>query len=186
MQAARREPIIISDAVYTRYAIQHDKSVAVNCLVLFMTNWNKVKMSCGQTQPVVLRRGIRFRHGSLFCHQASGCVNSSSAARALCGIGIAPYVATFLVNIFHLPRSYSYLANLEKSSPIHTWSSRRLRWREFEDTCTNADGWHEWRWFQVSVFSIWFPNKVHRSSRNKYAECRINSRPIFLRSNLPI
>ncbi len=27
-------------------------------------------MSCGQTQPVVLRRGIRFRHGSLFCHQA--------------------------------------------------------------------------------------------------------------------
>ncbi len=74
-------------------------------------------MSCGQTQPVVLRHGIRFRHGSLFCHQASGCVNSSSAARALCGIGIAPYVATFLVNIFHLPRSYSYLANLEKSSP---------------------------------------------------------------------
>ncbi len=127
---------------------------------------------------------IRFRHGSLFCHQASGCVNSSSAAHALCGIGIAPYVATFLVNIFHLPRSYSYLANLEKSSPIHTWSSGRLRWRELEDTCTNADGWHEWRWFQISDFSIWFPNKVHRSSRNKYAECRINS--IFLRSNLPI
>ncbi len=106
-----------------------------NCLVLFMTNWNKVKMSCGLTQPVVLRRGIRFRHGSLFCHQASGsgALNSSSAARALCGIGIAPYVATFLVNIFHLPRSYSYLANLEKSSPIHTWSSGRLRWRELED-----------------------------------------------------
>ncbi len=67
-------------------------------------------MSCGQTQPVVLRRGF---------HQASARVNSSSAARALCGIGIAPYVATFLVNIFHLPRSYSYLANLEKSSPDH-------------------------------------------------------------------
>ncbi len=142
-----------------------------------MTNWNKVKMSCGQTQPVVLRRGF---------HQASGRVNSSSAARALCG-GIASYVATFLVNIFHLPLSYSYLANLEKSSPIHTWSSGRLRSRELEDTCTNADGWHEWRWFQISDFSIWwmemipdqrfsiwFPNNVHRSSRNKYAECRIN------------
>ncbi len=114
-------------------------------------------MSYGQTQPVVLRRGIRFRHGSLFCHQASGCVNSSSAARALCGIGIAPYVATFLVNIFHLSRSYSYLANLEKSSPIHTWSSGRLRWRELEDTRTNADGWHEWRWFQISDLVFGFP-----------------------------
>ncbi len=146
-----------------------------------MTNWNKVKMSCEQTQPVVLRRGIRFRHGSLFCHQTSGCVNSSSAAHALCG-GIAPYVATFLVNIFHLLRSYSYL---EKSSPIRTWSSGRLRWRELEDLYKR--GWVTWmemipdRWC-----SIWFPNKVHRSSRNKYAECRINSRPIFLRSNLPI
>ncbi len=148
-----------------------------------MTNWNKVKMSCGQTQPVVLRRGIRFRHGSLFLHQASGCVNSSSAARALCGIGIAPYVATFRVNIFHLPRSYSYLANLEKSSPIHTWSSGRLRWRELVDLYKRGSV----TWMEMipdQRFSIWFPNKVHRSSRNKYAECRINS--IFLRSNLPI
>ncbi len=40
--------------------------------------------------------------------------------------------------------------------------------------------------FPDQRFSIWFPNNVHRSSRNKYAECRINSRPIFLRSNLPI
>ncbi len=148
-----------------------------------MTNWNKVKMSCGQTQPVVLRRGVRFRHGSLFCHQASGHVNSSSAARALCGIGIASFVATFLVNIFHLPRSYSYLANLEKSSPIHTWSSGRLRWRELEDLYKR--GWVTWmETIPDRRCSIWFPNKVHRSSRNKYAECRINS--IFLRSNLPI
>ncbi len=148
-----------------------------------MTNWNKVKMSCGQTQPVVLRRGVRFRHGSLFCHQASGRVNSSSAACALCGIGIAPYVATFLVNIFHLPLSYSYLANLEKSSPIHTWSSGRLRWRELEDLYKRGSV----TWMEMipdQRFSIWFPNKVHRSSRNKYAECRINS--ILLRSNLPI
>ncbi len=148
-----------------------------------MTNWNKVKMSCRQTQPVVLRRGNRFRHGSLFFHQASGCVNSSSAARALCGIGIAPYVATFLVNIFHLPLSNSYLANLEKSSPIHTWSSGRLRswtWRHLYKR-----GWVTWmEMIPDRRFSIWFPNKVHRSSRNKYAECRINS--IFLRSNLPI
>ncbi len=148
-----------------------------------MMNWNKVKMSCGQTQPVVLRRGVRFRHGSLFCHQASGRVNSSSAACALCGIGIAPYVATFLVNIFHLPLSYSYLANLEKSSPIHTWSSGRLRWRELEDLYKRGSV----TWMEMipdQRFSIWFPNKVHRSSRNKYAECRINS--ILLRSNLPI
>ncbi len=40
--------------------------------------------------------------------------------------------------------------------------------------------------FPDQRFSIWFSNNVHRSSRNKYAECRINSRPIFLRSNLPI
>ncbi len=75
-------------------------------------------MSCGQTQPVVLRRDVRFRH--VHCSATKQAVNSSSAARALCGIVIAPYVATFLVNIFHLPRSYSYLDNLEKSSPIHT------------------------------------------------------------------
>ncbi len=112
--------------------------------------------------------------GSLFCHQASGRVNSSSAARALCGIGIAPYVATFLVSIFHLPRSYSYLANLEKSSPIHTWSSGRLRWRELEDLYKRGSV----TWMEMipdQRFSIWFPNNVHRSSRNKYAECRINS-----------
>ncbi len=35
-------------------------------------------MSCRQTQPDVLWRGVQFRHGSLFC------VNSLSAARALC------------------------------------------------------------------------------------------------------
>ncbi len=29
-------------------------------------------------------------------------------------------VATFLVNNFHLPRSCSYLASLEKASPINT------------------------------------------------------------------
>ncbi len=72
---------------------------------------------CRPTQSVLLWRGARFRHGSLFCHQASGRINSSSA-RALCGIGVAAYVATFLVNVFHLPLSCSYLASLDNASPI--------------------------------------------------------------------
>ncbi len=170
MRAARREPIINSDTVYTRYAIQHDKSLAVNCLVLFMTYWHKVQMSCRQTQPVVLRRGVRFRHGSLFCHQASVCINSSSAAPTLCVIGIAPYVATFLVNIFRLQLSRSYLASLKKSSPIQTWPAITWTWRHLYKR-----GWVTcMKMIPDRRFSIWFPNKVHRSSRNKYAECRIN------------
>ncbi len=158
-QAARRELIIISDAVYTRCgAIQRDKSLTVNCLVLFMTYWHKVKLSCRQTQPVVLRCGVRFRHGSLFHHQASGHVNSSSA-RALCGIGIAAYVATFLVGIFHLQLSRLYLASLEKASPTQTWPAGHLRSRELKDTCTNADGWHEWKWFQIGDVVFGFPTR---------------------------
>ncbi len=217
-----------------------------------MTYWHKVKMSCRQTQPVVLRRGVRFRHGSLFLHQASVCVNSSSA-RALCGIGIAAYVSTFLVGIFHLPLSRLYLASLEKASPTQTWPAGRLRSRELEDTILYKRGWVTWmEMIPDRRCSIWFPNKaepgtsirgaieflgghksrcvcvcvcvcvclcvrcfiafafetdhvqqgeermesgghsnsfvvcnkVHRSSRNKFAECRINC--IFLRSNLPI
>ncbi len=112
---------------------------------------------CRQTQPVVLLR-VRFRHGSLFRHQASGCVNSSSA-RALCGIGIAAYVATFLVGIFHLPLSRLYLASWEKASPTQTWPAGRLRSRELEDTCTNADGWHEWKWFQIGDVVFGFPTR---------------------------
>ncbi len=182
MRAARPEPIIIIDAVYTRCAIQHDKSVAVNCLVLFMTNWNKVKMSW-QTQP-------------LCCDAASGldtvhfhCSASKQAVRYLLvcctrslwnrNRAVCCHISCY---IFHLPRSYSYLANLEKSSPIHTWSSGRLRWRELEDLYKHGSV----TWMEMipdQRFSIWFPNKVHRS-QNKYAECRINS--IFLRSNLPI
>ncbi len=138
------------------------------------------QMSCRRTQPVVLQRGVRFRHGSLLC------VNSSSAARALCGIGITAYVATFLVNIFHLPMSRSYLASLEKASPIHTCD---LTSREFVITWTwrhlYKRGWVTWmEMIPDRRFSIWFLNKVHRSSRNKYAECRINC--VSLRSNLPI
>ncbi len=168
-RAARREPIIISDTVYTRCAIQHDKSLTVNCLVLFMTYWHKVQMSCRQTQPVVLWHSVRFRHGSPFLHRASGRVNSSSAARALCGIGIAAYVATSLVNSFHSSLSRSYLASLEKASPIHTWPAGGLRPRELEDLYK-----HRWvTWMEIipdQRFNIWFSNKAHCSSRNKYAE----------------
>ncbi len=146
-RAARREPIIITD---TRHgAIRLDKSLTVNCLVLFMKYLNEVQMSCIQT----LRHGIRLRHVSLFC------LNSSSAARALCGIGIAVYVASFLVNIFHLPLSCSFLASLEKASPIHIWPAERLRSRELEDTCTIADGWHEWKLFQIGDVVFGFPTR---------------------------
>ncbi len=103
---------------------------------------------CRQTQPVVLRRGVQFRNGSLFCHQASRRVNSSSA-RALCGIVIAAYVATFLVGIFYLPLSRSYLASLEKASPIQTWPAG----------CTNTDRWHEWKWFQIGDVVFGFPTR---------------------------
>ncbi len=145
-----------------------------------MTYWYKVQMSCRQTQPVVLWRGVRFRHGFTVRHQASGRINSSSA-RALCGIGIAAYVATFLVGIFHLPLSRLYLASLEKASPTQTWPAGRLRSRELED----KRGWVTWmEMIPDRRSSIWFPDKVHRSSRNTFAECRINC--IFLRSNLPI
>ncbi len=80
-------------------------------------------MSGRQTQPVVLRRGVRFRHGSLFRHQASGRVNSSSAARAFCGIGIVAYVATFLVNIFHLffIISGGYKREISENLPLSVW-----------------------------------------------------------------
>ncbi len=82
-----------------------------------------------------------------------------SSARALCGIGFAAYVATFLVGIFHLPLSRSYFASLEKASQMQTWPARRLRSRELEDTCTNADGWHEWKWFQIGDVVFGFPTR---------------------------
>ncbi len=76
-------------------------------------------------------------------------VNSSSAARALCGIGIAAYVATFLVNIFHLLRSRSYFDQFGESlTNRHLYNTAgRLQSRVLENTCTNADGWHEWKLF---------------------------------------
>ncbi len=138
-------------------------------------------MSCRQTQHVVLRCGVRFRHGSLFRHRASGCVNSSSATRALCGIGIAPYVATFLVNILNLPQSrflfgefgevWTYLVSLEKASTntpdqpgvcYHVNLKTLVQTRMGDMNGNDSD----------RRCSIWFPNKVHRSSWNKYAECR--------------
>ncbi len=94
----------------------NNKSLTVNCLVLFMTYWHKVKMSCRKTQPVVLQS-------------------------------------------FHLPLSRSYLTSLEKASPIHTWPAGRLQSHVLEDTCTNADGWHEWKIFQIGDFAFGFPTR---------------------------
>ncbi len=145
-----------------------------------MTYWHKVKMSCRQTQPVVLRRGIQFRHGSLFRHQASGCVNSLSA-RALCGIGFAAYVATFLVGIFHVSFVFCQfgesLTNTNLTSRVFaiTWTWRHLYKRR----------WVTWmEMIPDRRCSILFPNKVHRSSQNKLAECRINYFPALKPANL--
>ncbi len=113
-------------------------------------------MSCRQTQPVVLRRGVRFRHGSLFLHQASGRVLVCTRPR---GIGIAAYVATFLVDIFHLSLSRSYLASLEKASPTQTWPAGRLRSRELEDTLQTRMGDMN-EMIPDRRCSIWFSNKA--------------------------
>ncbi len=164
--AAWREPIIISDALNKRCTIQYDKSLTVNCPIQFMTYWYKVQMSCKQTKPVVLRCGIWFRHGSPFLHKAGGHVNSSSVARALCGIGIVAYVATFLVNIFHLPLSRSYFGQFRESLTNTHLTSRAFAitwtWRH-----SYKRGWMTWmEMIPDRRFSIWFPNKVHCSSRN--------------------
>ncbi len=110
-----------------------------------------------------------------FLHQASGSVNSSSAL-ALCGIGFAAYVATFLV----ASSIYRCLARIwpvwRKPHQHKTWPAGRLRSRELEDTCTNADGWHEWKWFQISDVVFGFPTRS--IAQNTFAECRINC--IFL------
>ncbi len=139
-------------------------------------NWPKTSPNFVHPPKPIFTRTIKFKtagnppnlatlHGSLFRYQASRRVNPSSA-RALCGIGFAAYVATFLVGIFHLPLSRSYLASLEKASPTQTWPAGRLRSRELEEMIPDRR------------CSIWFPNKVHRSSWNTFAECRINC--IFL------
>ncbi len=120
---------------------------------------------------LVLRHGVRFRHRSLFC------VNSSSAARALCGIGIAAYVATFLINIFHFPLYHSCL---EKASP-HTWRAERLR------------SW-TWRHLYIRRCVTWMeiiPDRRRSIAHHKINMLNaeyifMNAENIFLRSNLPI
>ncbi len=85
--------------------------------------------------------------------------SNSSSARALCGIGIAAYVATFLVDIFHLSLSRLYLASLEKASPIQTWPAGRLRSRELEDTLQTRMGDMN-EMIPDRRCSIWFSNKA--------------------------
>ncbi len=82
------------------------------------------------------------------------------SARALCGIVIAAYVATFLVDIFHLSLSRSYLASLEKASPTQTWpAAGRLRSRELEDTLQTRMGDMN-EMIPDRRCSIWFSNKA--------------------------
>ncbi len=90
---------------------------------------------------------------------------------------IAAYIAIFLVNIFHLPLSRLYLASLEKASLIHTWPAGRLWSRELEDTCTNVDGWHEWKWFQIGDAVLGFPTRsiAHNKANKLNAEWTIFS-----------
>ncbi len=130
-----------------------------------MTYWHKVQMSCRQTQPVVLRRSVRFRHGLLLPP------SNSSSAHALCGIGIAAYVSTFLN--WHLPFIAVSLVfgqfgesltntNLTSRAFAITWTWRHLYKR----------GWVTWmEMIPDQQCSIWFPNKVHRSSRNTICNC---------------
>ncbi len=137
----RGENSLITDAVYRCGEIRHDKSLTVNCLVLFMTYWHKVQMSCRQTQPVVLRRGVRFRHGSLFLHQASRRVLVCTRAlwnrnRGLC-CHISCWHLPFIAVSFVFGQFGESLTNTNLTSSrafAITWT-----WRHF----TNADGWHE-------------------------------------------
>ncbi len=120
-------------------------------------------------------------HGSLFRYQASGSVNSSSA-RALCGIGIAAYVATFLVGIFHLP-----LVSLVFGQFGESLTNTNLTSRAFAITWTwrhlYKRGWvTRMEMIPDRRCSIWFPNKVHRS---KYI-CWMQNKLYFPASNLPI
>ncbi len=113
---------------------------------------------CRQTQPVVLdaASGLDTVHCSS-TKQAGA--SSSSSARALCGIGIAAYAATFLVDIFHLSLSRLYLASLEKASPIQTWPAGRLLSRELEDTLQTRMG-NMNEMIPDQRCSIWFSNKA--------------------------
>ncbi len=43
--------------------------------------------------------------------------------------------------------------------PHQTWPAGRLRSRELEDTCTNADGWHENKWLQIGDVVFGFPTR---------------------------
>ncbi len=106
-----------------------------------MTYWHKVQMSCRQTQPVVLRRGVRFRQGSLFLHQASGrvliCTRSLwNRNRGLC-CHISCWHLPFTAVSFVFGQFGESLTNTNLTSRAFaiTWT-----WRHF----TNADGWHEW------------------------------------------
>ncbi len=90
------------------------------------------------------------------------------------------------ISCWHLPlTAVSFvLASLEKASPTQTWPAGRLRSHELEDTCTNADGWHEWKWFQIGDVVFGFPTWSIAHHVIHLLNAEINC--IFLRSNLLI
>ncbi len=102
----------------------------------------------------MLRRGVRFRHGSLFLHQASGSVLVCTRSlwnrnRGLCchtSCWHLPFIAvSFVFGQFGESLTNT---NLTSRAFAITWT-----WRHF----TNADGWHEWKWFQIGDVVFGFP-----------------------------
>ncbi len=146
-------------------------------------------MSCRPTQPVVLRphthtraRGIRFRHDLLpppskRVRELLVCTRSLwNRNRGVC-CHISCWHLPFTAISFVFGQFGESLTNTNLTSRAFaiTWTWRHLY----------KLGWVTWmEMIPDRRCSIWFPNKVHCSSRNTFAECRINC--IFLRSNLPI
>ncbi len=120
---------------------------------------------------------------SLFRHQASGRV-TPRLPRSLWNRNRGVY-STFLVSVFHLPLSSFVVGQFGESLTNTNLTAGRLRSHWTMKTLVQTrmgdmmemipDGW----------CSIWlFPNKVHRSSRNKF--CWMQNKLYFPRSNLPI
>ncbi len=172
----RQEPIIISDAVYTRCgAIQHDKSLTVNCLVLFMTTFkcpvDRLNLLCCDTPSSLDTVHCSATKQLLVCTRSLW-----NRIRGVCShICCCHLPSTAVSFVFGQFGESLTNTNLTSRAFAITWTWRHLYKR----------GWVTWmEMIPDRRCSIWFPNKVHRSSRNTFAECRINC--IFLRSNLPI
>ncbi len=132
-------------------------------------------MSCRQTQPVVLRRSVWFRHGSA-TKQLLVCTRSLwNRIRGVC-CHISFWHLPFTTVSFVFGQFGESLTNTNLTSRAFaiTWTWRHLYKR----------GWVTWmERASDRRCSIWFPNKIHRSSRNKFAKCRINYFPAQSKGN---